>query len=240
MKYPLIHGMARVGAMLLISVVVFADFQVIRARADSTTQGDSGLAEKPAMNTSPPAVQDIEARLIGTAVSDDPKKSFAVIDDHTTWKQGTYREGDQAAGGVIKKILFGKVIIDIGTGDVVLSMNSGSYASRLVSNPPIGRLDAKEVDAALPDYMALMRQIRVRSYFEGGRLAGFVIYNIGAGSIFERMGLKDGDVIESVNGKFFATTQPVVEFYDSLMESETVNLEIIRDGIRQGLLFEIR
>jgi len=240
MKYLSIQGLALFAAVLLIAILAFADSQVIGARADSTTQGDSGLTKKRTVDTSSPAVQDIGARLIGTALSEDPGQSLAVMEDHTTGKQGTYREGDQVAGGLIKKILFGKVIIDIGTGDVVLSMNSGSYATSLASNPQIGQLDAEEVDAALPDYMSLMREIRVRSYFAGGRLAGFVIYNIGAGSIFERMGLKDGDVIESVNGKFFATTQPVVEFYDSLMESETVNLEIIRDGIRQGLLFEIR
>jgi general secretion pathway protein C len=240
MKYLSIHGLARIGAMLLISVVVFADSHGTGARADSGIQGDGGLAKKRSVDTSSPAVQDIGARLIGTALSDDPERNLAVIEDQTTGKQGTYRVGDQVAGRAIKKILFGKVIIDIGTGDVVLSMNSGSYASSAVSKPQIGQLDAEEVDTVLPDYAALMRQIRVRSYFEGGRLAGFVIYNIGAGSIFERMGLKDGDVIESVNGKFFATTQPVVEFYDSLMENETVTLEILRDGVRQGLLFEIR
>jgi general secretion pathway protein C len=240
MKSLSIHGLARIGAMLLISIAIFADSHGTVARADSTTQGDSGLAKKRTVETSSPAVQDIGARLIGTALSDDPERNLAVIEDQTTGKQGTYREGDQVAGGAIKKILFGKVIIDIGTGDVVLSMNSGSYASSLASKPQIRRLDAEEVDTVLPDYAALMREIRVRSYFEGGRLAGFVIYNIGAGSIFERMGLKDGDVIESVNGKFFATTQPVVEFYDSLMESETVTIEVLREGVRQGLLFEIQ
>jgi general secretion pathway protein C len=240
MNYLSIHSLARIGAMLLMSVAIFADSHGTVARADSRIQGDSGLVKKRSVDTRSLAVQDIGAKLIGTALSDDPERSLAVIEDQTTGKQGTYKEGDQVAGGAIKKILFGKVIIDIGTGDVVLSMNSGSYANSLVSKPQIGQLDAEEVDTVLPDYAALMREIRVRSYFEGGRLAGFVIYNIGTGSIFERMGLKDGDVIESVNGKFFATTQPVVEFYDSLMECETVTLEILREGVRQGLLFEIQ
>ncbi len=241
MTYRWSHSLALVAAVLLIGVCAFADSPMAGVQADSTIQADSGLTGDRSMDTGSPAGQGIGFRLVGTAVSDDaPEKSLAVMEHQSTGKQGAYSEGDQLGEFMVMEILHGKVIIATVTGDVVLSMNSGSYAGGLVSNPGTGKLSAEEVEAVIPDYEALMYQIRVRSYFAGGRLAGFVIYKIEPGSIFERMGLKNGDVIESVNGKFFATTQPVVEFYDALMESETVALEILRDNSRKGLLFNIQ
>jgi len=101
-------------------------------------------------------------------------------------------------------------------------------------------LDAEEVAAAVPDYSALMRQIRVRSQFEGGRPAGFVIYKIEPGSIFERMGLANSDVIVKVNGQAITSSQPVAEFYQALREGGTVALDVRREDRMQELLFEIR
>jgi len=169
-------------------------------------------------------------------VAEDPGESIAVIEDPASGKQRIYREGVRLGKGLIKKILFGKVIIETSAGEVMLVVGRGS------SQPPPGqpaRLEREEVDASIPDYTKLMEQIRVRPKFEGGQPRGFVIYNIGPGSIFEKMGLQDGDIIVSVNGRVLETSQPVMEFYEALMKEETVSLEVNREDSMQRLLFEI-
>jgi len=199
------------------------------------------LFQVPALvEATPPAVQEPDLRLVGTAVSSDPTRSLAVIENRSSGTQRAVTEGDRLGEMLIRKILSGKVVIETSSGEMVLTMGSFARAGSPGPSAQTGQLEAEEVDAALPDYKALMRQIRVRSRFEGGRSAGFVIYNIGPGSIFARMGLKDGDVIVSVNGKSFATTQPAVEFYEAITEYETVSLEIMRDDQSKQLLFEVR
>lgn len=243
MTHRWIHSLVLTATFLFLGGSVLADSQGTGAQAGLTIQDDRVTTgdRNPDMDLHAVKDKDLGFRLIGTAVSDDnPERSLAVVEDQATGTQSVYSEGDLAGGLLIKNILYGKVIVATSTGDMVISVNSGGYARNLASEPQAGQLSAEELDAVIPDYMALMQQIRVRSYFAEGRLAGFVIYNIEAGSIFERMGLQNGDVIESVNGKFFATTQPVVEFYDALMESETVTLEVIRDNTRKGLLFNIQ
>ena len=84
-----------------------------------------------------------------------------------------------------------------------------------------------------------MQQIRVRSQFQGGRPAGFVIYKIEPGSIFERMGLENSDVIVKVNGSAITSSQPVKEFYDALKAGGTISLEVRRDDTTRNLMFEI-
>jgi len=184
--------------------------------------------------------QDLGLRLVGTAVSDDPRQSYAVIEAQSSGQQKPYREGDQVGEILIKKILLGKVVIQTPKGEALLSMRGGESTGGVAQARPAARLDRKEVDSTLPDYKHLMEQISVRPQFEAGRANGFVIYSLEPGSIFARMGLRDGDVIQGINGRTFTTTQPVLDFYDALKEGGTVSLEIQRDESKQKLLFEIR
>jgi len=185
--------------------------------------------------------QDLGLKLVGTAVGDDPSRNFAIIENQSTGNQRACREGDQIGEVVIKKILSGQVVIGTRTGDQMLSMEYAGRSQREVQSPPeMARLDRKEVDSTLPDYMQLMQEIRVRPHFGAGKPAGFLIYNIKPGSIFSRMGLENGDVIKAVNGRPVATTQEAVEFYGALKGGTTVALNIQRDERNQELRFEIR
>ena len=185
--------------------------------------------------------QDIGLKLVGTAVGDDPSRNFAIIENQSTGNQRACREGDQIGEVVIKKILSGQVVIGTQAGDQMLSMEYAGRSERDAQSPPeMARLDRKEVDSTLPDYMQLMQEIRVRPHFEAGKPAGFLVYNIEAGSIFSRMGLENGDVIKAVNGRPVATTQEAVEFYDALKTGAAVSLDILRDERAQKLHFEIR
>ena len=183
--------------------------------------------------------EDLGFRLVGTAVSDNPGQSLAVMEDQSTGKQGAYSEGDRPGGVLIKKILYGEVVVQTGTGEQILTVGSGHLAGSSPPAPETGPLTKKEVDAALPDYPALMQQIRVRSQFQGGRPAGFVIYKIEPGSIFERMGLENSDVIVKVNGMEITSSQPVMEFYDALKAGGTISLEVRREETTRNLMFEV-
>jgi general secretion pathway protein C len=189
----------------------------------------------------PPDAQDLGLKLVGTAVSNDSSLSLAVLEDIASGKQGSFSEGGWLWEMRIKKISFGQVVIDTGSGEVVLSLRR-SYPAADGPTPgeQTGQLDAEEVDAVIPDYKTLMQQIRVRSQFVGGRPAGFVIYRIEPGSIFERMGLENSDVIVKVNGRPITSSQPVAEFYEALIEGGTVTLDVRREDRMQELIFEIR
>jgi general secretion pathway protein C len=187
------------------------------------------------------ADQDLGFKLVGTAMTDDPSKNFAIIEIQSTRNQGAYREGDRVGGVLIKRILSGSVVIGTKMGDQMLSMEYGGRSEGDVQSPPeMARLDRKEVDSTLPEYMELMREIRVRPHLEEGQPGGFLIYNIEPGSIFARMGLQNGDVIMAVNGKPVTKTLQAVEFYNALKKGGTVNLEIKRGESKQELHFVIQ
>ncbi len=186
------------------------------------------------------AEQNLGLKLVGTALTNDLIKNFAIIENQSTGNQRAYREGDRLGEVVIKKILSGQVVLGTKMGDQMLSMGFGGSAGSVESSPQMARLDRKEVDAVLPDYMQVMKEIRVRPHFEAGQPGGFYVSKIEPDSIFAKMGLQNGDIITGVNGMPVATTQQVIEFYDALKNSATVSLEIEREESTQELRFAIQ
>ena len=185
--------------------------------------------------------QDLGLKLVGTAVGDDPSRNFAIIENQSTGNQSAYREGDRVGDLLIKKILSGSVVIGTNMGDQMLSIAYGGRSEGDAQSPPqMARLNRKEVDATLPDYMQLMQEIRVRPHLEAGQPGGFLVYKIEPDSIFAKMGLENGDVIKAVNGRPVTTTQEAIEFYGALKTGTKVSLDIRRDESTQALHFEIR
>jgi general secretion pathway protein C len=266
MKGRLIYNVLLLILPALVNLILFLtvpasavdrhlDDSIIGAERDlpgSSKEGGTAPKEKISSEKIFLAVQDLGLRLVGTVVADDPRRSFAIIDNRSTQKQQVYREGDRIGQALIKKILRNKVVVETGGGDVVLTMGheespvtfpAPQQATR--SQAPEGagstaRLDREEMEPALPDYSQLMRQIRVRPQFQEGQPGGFLIYNIDPDSIFATMGLENGDVVVAVNGEPITTTQKASDFYDALEEGGEVVLEVKRGEETQEVRVEIQ
>lgn len=167
-------------------------------------------------------------RLVGTAVGSRPALAVAVIEDRSAGTQNSYREGEQIGEMVIEKIASGNVLLRTGSGLIKLGAGSGWTAAHADSAvaPQAAVVDKQEVASAVSDYERLVQEIRVRPRLEEGRPAGFLIYNIAPGSVFERMGLENGDVISAVNGRPLETAAPVTEFYAALRGGGPITLDV--------------
>lgn len=233
----------------------YLDHSIIVARRDLPgTSKEGGTVDKEEISSEkiPFAVKDLGLSLVGTVVSDDPRKSVAIIGNRNTQKQEICREGDRLGEVLIKKILRNKVIVDTGGGDMVLTMgHKESLATSPVPQQALrreqpeaatsaSRLDREEVDSAVPELSQFMREIRVRPHFPGGQPGGFLVYSIDPNSIFAEMGLQNGDVITAVNGEPITTTQDASEFYDALEEGGEVVFEVKRGEETKEIRVEIQ
>jgi len=85
----------------------------------------------------------------------------------------------------------------------------------------------------------LMTQVRVRPYFRQGKPEGLIVSQIQADSIFEKLGLMNGDIIASVNGKQMSSPEEAFQLYNSLKSGSEVSIEITRRGQKKMLTYEI-
>ena len=196
-------------------------------------------AKEPAVPETRLADASIGLRLVGTVVIENSGNSLAIIDHEQTAQQEACWEGSRLGQVLIKKIFRDRVIIDSGEGDMILSMEprrggetmlaNGPHVTGNFENPPqLARLDRKQVAAVLPDYMSLVRTVRIRPHLEAGRPGGILIYNIDPDGLFGKMGLQDGDVIKAVNGEEMTVPLDAVEFYNRLKQGGRVTLAVQR------------
>ncbi len=83
-------------------------------------------------------------------------------------------------------------------------------------------------------------QAAIVPYFEKGKSAGFRIFRIRRGSLYEKLGIRNGDVIKRINGYEFTTPQKALEAYSNLMSATNLSVEIKRGGRMKQLRYEIK
>lgn len=73
----------------------------------------------------------------------------------------------------------------------------------------------------------------------GGEVSGFKLVAIKAGSIYEKLGLKRGDILRGVNGEPIDSPQKAMEMYQALKNSNNIELTVTRDGSDKNLNYNL-
>jgi len=84
-----------------------------------------------------------------------------------------------------------------------------------------------------PDQLALLG--RYGPHPRGGA----VLEQSPAGGLPEKLGLKVGDVVSGINGKALAGSSDVLRVYEQLVQSESVNVDVLRAGVQMNLGIQV-
>jgi general secretion pathway protein C len=194
---------------------------------------------------------ELKLKLLGT-VAGDEKHAYAVILDEKKRQQNLYRVGDPIQTAIVDEIRRGSVILKVGNGKEILSMDEDpgmalSKADNLVPakpqpETPTGKimLARKDLNQSMRNINQLMSQIRIRPHFNRGQPDGLSVNNIKRQSIFNTMGLRNGDIIQGVNGKKIKTVDDVMSLYQQLNSVSDIDLEIKRRGKPMTMQYQIR
>jgi general secretion pathway protein C len=85
-----------------------------------------------------------------------------------------------------------------------------------------------------------MTQLRAVAEVQDGHPAGFRLFEIADDSVFRRLGLEDGDVVQRVNGKAVADPATLLAFLQRLNHEPRVALDIVRGGTPRTLVYDLR
>jgi len=90
------------------------------------------------------------------------------------------------------------------------------------------------------NFNQFMTQIRLVPYFEGNRAAGYRIAAIRPGTTFDRLGFQGGDVLQQVNGLDLGSPEKMYTIFQNLKDEKKVAVNILRQGQKSTLTYEIR
>ena len=202
--------------------------------------GISKDQSRTAAATPPPAKKSTVAlALIGTFVTDG-ESSFAIIEHEKKKEQESFTVGESIfAEAKLVKIFTDHVEIDrngtieILTIDDTPSPSSGSGVSTGAEDNFV--IDEAELDKALENLPLLLTQARAVPYFKEGKSVGLRLFAIKTGSLFEKIGLKNGDILKSINEKSLADFSQALKLFERLKEER--ELEVILERSKQPRTF---
>ena len=123
----------------------------------------------------------------------------------------------------------------------------GTAPSQAVADIRVERLadnrfsiDEAGVAALTTNINQYMTQVRLIPFFEGNKSAGYRIAAIRPGTTFEQLGFQGGDVLQQVNGLDVSTPVKLYTIFQNLKDEKKVSVNILRQGQKNTLTYEIR
>jgi general secretion pathway protein C len=210
---------------------------------------DRGLFGEGKGPSSGPAASSSVYKLIGTIEGD----SFAgaVLEDST----------GQTFFRIHQKLPDGSAIIKVQKTKITLRKPDGptfdlevADDTKIVTMPKAGpngpgvkrvsdgkwMVDQREMLASTENMSQILTQARALPYMESGKTVGFRISEIVPGSIYEKIGLQNGDVIQRVNAQDVDDPAKFFQLYQGLRTERNITIDLLRGGQRQTLNYEIR
>jgi type II secretion system protein C len=95
------------------------------------------------------------------------------------------------------------------------------------------------VDLSLSNMGSLFRQIRAVPNLQNGSSNGFRLSQIQPGSIFQQIGLQDGDIVTGAQGQQVNDPIRAIALFNTLRNSPSISLSLIRNGSPMQLYYTI-
>lgn len=166
------------------------------------------IAEFPASH---PALFKLALRGI---VNGGMENAQAIIEDMSERKQRLYIAGDTIEGGIITNIMKEKVVIHLNGRDEILTMVTASPSEEKSGHSlTVVRSD---LEKAFEDINNLISQVSIKPHVLDDGTGGLLIKGIKPGSLFEKLGFNDGDIIQEINGTIIQNPHKLAAIYEGL------------------------
>jgi general secretion pathway protein C len=200
-------------------------------------------AQDPA--NAPPSTSNLV--LAGTIATQNPKRGVAIISDGGPSK--VYSVGDNVGGASLHSVYLDHVILDRGGALETLTlprlMGPGMHArgpTRRGGADPRTAAAVENIRQLVQQDPNILDQVMrtVPSYDSAaGKLRGFRAYPGRNRQIFNKLGLKSGDLVTAINGTVLDDPQRSQEVFNTIQSSDHVTVDVERGGQKQQITLNI-
>ena len=194
--------------------------------------------------------------LVGTVVGPD-KLSYAIFEDKS--RQGLFKQ---------EVVRFGESVLNYGTlsaiepASVELRQQTETFTISIVnlkdvnfSRPysPVSKsslakkvgeraylLNRTKVQQSLDNPEHLLTDARLLPNIKNNKQEGFKMFEVKRGGIYESLGLRNGDILLRVNELEISNPEVAIQAMTALKGMDKINLDIIRNGEKLSMNYEIR
>jgi general secretion pathway protein C len=201
------------------------------------------------------------AKLLATVVSDDPETSVAVFEDTSKSEAVAFRKGDRLLDqATVHEISWRHVKINRDGRCELLSLDADAPARKrpaVVKQEPkkdkddLGsdiervnddefNISRGEIDGVLSNLNKLATQARIVPSFHNGKANGFKLFSIRPNSLYAKIGIQNGDIVQRINGFELNSPDKALEIYGKLKDAQTITVDLLRRGKSTTMTYNIR
>jgi general secretion pathway protein C len=199
-------------------------------------------ADKPIDLSSEPVRSGLHAQLLATVRANKPEWALCTLRDLTANETSVYMVGDTFMGATLLDIQDLKVIILNDGHREFIDLTAPGTLAPIAAAPVsqgsgIKRLDdhhfqieRSTVNSALSNLNDLAMQARIVPSFKNGQANGFKLFSIRPDSLYSKIGIENGDVIQRINGLDMNSPDKALEAYTKLRNASSLDLQVERGG----------
>ncbi len=199
-------------------------------------------------------------QLLGTGSRGD--KAFAVVEDAKTKVQRILTVGDKVDDAEVVDIGWRHMVLRRAGQEELLLVppnlsgdGSASASTTAVSNTPAAAGDGEqirkigddrylvaqaEVEHSMSNLSELFTQMRAVPNMQDGKTNGFRLFAIRSGSLFQKIGLQNNDVVQRINGIDLNDPGKAMSLFQDLQGETRLSVDVVRGGETRTLSYEIR
>jgi len=198
------------------------------------------------------AEEELGLKLIG-AIAGDSATSRAIIQNRATGVALPYKIGDMVGAATIESIESDRVVVRHAGRRKVLPLQSGAAApakgrsseDKPQSTGSAGKLAAAEQQPPQTrpqmGYVEdVFRKAKIEPYVRNGRTEGLKITGLEDTPLAGLFGLKNGDVVQTVNGQSLTSKQKAFQVLQKAKMQSKLQIQLLRDGKAKELSFDLQ
>ncbi len=215
-------------------------------------------------------ITSLPLALLATNIGPKAEESYATIINTENQKQGAYAVGEVVPGatnsGKLKAIHFKFVDFEHnGHLERLVLLGATPPTTVAAAEPPPAasgepqddmqasidsgikkiddsnyEIDKSLVEKVLLNPMAVAKGARVVPSMKNGKPDGFKLYAIRPSSAFAKLGLTNGDTLQSINGFELTSADKALEVYTKLREATSLEVDVTRRGKPVTLKYSIK
>ncbi|OHE21225.1 MAG: hypothetical protein A2X95_00915 [Syntrophobacterales bacterium GWF2_56_9] len=175
---------------------------------------------------------DLRGTVAGAA-----KYGFAIIEEKGTRKQRLVKVGDVVTGAKVIRIRRNAIDLLVNDQESTLAMLEKKKGpimmpSKAAAAPAVSSgttvVSRSLIQEAMANMGRILNQAQIRPYFNAGVPDGFIVSSIRPGSLYQKMGIANGDIIQEVNNRKIRTLDDVMGLLNTIKSGASLSLGIKR------------
>jgi general secretion pathway protein C len=202
-----------------------ADLTDLRALANAQLFGRAAPSRSPAAEASV-APSNLNMTLTGVAVRASGGCALVIVQGQP---ESAFCSGEELSPGVREAVF----------------MKDAEGTAAGVTAPPPPIVQSTGPDRQLVDRRQLQQQMGRPEFLNQALIVpnpdgGFLVRQVQAGSLYEKLGLRPGDVIRNVNGQPLTSMDDVMRLYQQFGTAQRVLVDVQRQGKNETLYYDMR